>query len=560
MTLLPIVDRELRIVARKSQMYWQRLTIAAVAAILCGWILETMPILGTARQAGSLFFILANLCFFYGSFSGLALSADCISRENREGTLGLLFLTPLQGYDVIFGKLAAGSLVSFYHLLAVFPVLAISLLIGGVTITDFFHSTLAILNTMFFCQSMAILISTQNREAQKSYSKTIALLVLFLIVFPALEKIPTTIIGGEFLHTLSLASPSLAFSRAKSSGLAANSYWISLLVSHLVAWTALGWAILLVPNCWREKNLGSWRSRWQETRNHWTYGDFKARTRWRTKLLEINPYLWVINRKRFQRLLLWTALIVLLSGMIGLFLLAHYGHLIPLQDGELIFGAAVLHTVLKIVVASSVANQFDRQKRNGELELLLSGTPISLDDIFGAVWLDFRRTFLLPAVSILALDVLAITIGCWQANTAFTTTKPFWYFPLVMLGMMVMFAIDLWAMTWTAMWNGISTAKPTQGGGVAIQRILFLPWGIFALTSSITDILAAIWGFKRPGFFYYFVIWLVLGIVNDLFWVKWSRRKLYAEFRDLVMRYSDEKLTFWGKMGRVLGKLWRNKM
>jgi hypothetical protein len=59
-------------------------------------------------------------------------TADCISSEKREGTLGLLFLTDLKGYSVILGKMLATSLNSFYALTAIFPVLAIPLLLGGI--------------------------------------------------------------------------------------------------------------------------------------------------------------------------------------------------------------------------------------------------------------------------------------------------------------------------------------------------------------------------------------------------------------------------------------------
>src|ERR1044071_9279281 len=48
----------------------------------------------------------------------ILLTADCVSRERREGTLGLLFLTDLRGIDVILGKLAAKGIVPMYCLLA----------------------------------------------------------------------------------------------------------------------------------------------------------------------------------------------------------------------------------------------------------------------------------------------------------------------------------------------------------------------------------------------------------------------------------------------------------
>ena len=48
--------------------------------------------------------------------AGLLGTADCVSSEKRDGTLGLLFLTDLKGYDVICGKLAANSVSVLYGL------------------------------------------------------------------------------------------------------------------------------------------------------------------------------------------------------------------------------------------------------------------------------------------------------------------------------------------------------------------------------------------------------------------------------------------------------------
>ena len=55
----------------------------------------------------SLFYTLSSFTFFYCAMSGIWVTSDCISEEKGEGTLGLLFLTDLKGYDVVFGKLAA---------------------------------------------------------------------------------------------------------------------------------------------------------------------------------------------------------------------------------------------------------------------------------------------------------------------------------------------------------------------------------------------------------------------------------------------------------------------
>jgi len=61
-------------------------------------------------------------------------------RGTPRGTLGLLFLTDLKGHDIVFGKLAASSVNALYSLLAIVPVLGLTLLFGGVSGTQFWRS------------------------------------------------------------------------------------------------------------------------------------------------------------------------------------------------------------------------------------------------------------------------------------------------------------------------------------------------------------------------------------------------------------------------------------
>jgi ABC-type transport system involved in cytochrome c biogenesis permease component len=124
MTFLPIVARELRVASRRRVTYWSR-SVTAVGTIIIGLFVfanngnEAPHIVGQ-----NLFGVISWLAFVYCFGVGVS-TADCLSEEKREGTLGLLFLTDLKGYDVIVGKLVATSLNAFYALLSIFPVLAI---------------------------------------------------------------------------------------------------------------------------------------------------------------------------------------------------------------------------------------------------------------------------------------------------------------------------------------------------------------------------------------------------------------------------------------------------
>src|SRR5436190_11090789 len=105
MTFLPIVARELRVAARRRGTYWTRLGAALTALALGGWIM-LMPGVRSPQMLGiTLFVALSVVAYIYSLLAGIFTTADCLSEEKREGTLGLLFLTDLKGYDIVLGKL-----------------------------------------------------------------------------------------------------------------------------------------------------------------------------------------------------------------------------------------------------------------------------------------------------------------------------------------------------------------------------------------------------------------------------------------------------------------------
>src|SRR5437899_1928441 len=154
MTFLPIVARELRVASRRRSTYWLRSGAAAAVIVLGIWLFLMLQRSSSRELATSLFCILTGAAIFSALFSGVRSTADCLSEEKREGTLGLLFLTDLKGYDVVFGKLFATSLNAFYGILAIVPMLAIPLLMGGITLGEFGRMAIVTINALFFSLSM----------------------------------------------------------------------------------------------------------------------------------------------------------------------------------------------------------------------------------------------------------------------------------------------------------------------------------------------------------------------------------------------------------------------
>jgi ABC-type transport system involved in cytochrome c biogenesis permease component len=142
MSFLPVVERELRVQARSKAAFRIRLTAAATA---CGIVFLLLLARSDPAQAGhSVFTVLAWMALVFCLVEGARTTTDTLSSEKREGTLGLLFLTDLKGYDVVLGKLAGTSLNSLYGALAIFPALAIPLITGGVTPGEFWRLVLVL--------------------------------------------------------------------------------------------------------------------------------------------------------------------------------------------------------------------------------------------------------------------------------------------------------------------------------------------------------------------------------------------------------------------------------
>src|SRR6185503_7207392 len=112
--------------ARKRSTFWFRVVAAVVAVIIGGMVIVFFNITRSAFNLGGVLFnVLSWFAMAAALFSGLFFTADCLSEEKREGTIGFLFLTDLRGYDVVGGKLLATSLRTFYALLAVLPILGV---------------------------------------------------------------------------------------------------------------------------------------------------------------------------------------------------------------------------------------------------------------------------------------------------------------------------------------------------------------------------------------------------------------------------------------------------
>ena len=188
------------------------------------------------------------IAFVFASCVGIFLTSDSLSEEKRDGTLGLLFLTDLRGFDVVLGKLMSQSLQAFYGFLAALPILALPIMIGGVTGIEFGRSMLVLCNTLFLSLSIGLLVSSMSREVIKAMNAAFLLTFLFLVLLPWADWGWRDGMNRKWTCVLSIAEPGALFYAAKN--LWPQQFWTYIGLQHLLAWSFLQVACLIVPRAW----------------------------------------------------------------------------------------------------------------------------------------------------------------------------------------------------------------------------------------------------------------------------------------------------------------------
>ena len=576
MTLLPIVVRELRVAARRKSTYRARFgtafaAVAAGAVLLVVLNLQQVPLIPDTGVA--VFMGLAWIGFFY--CLGLAANtADCVSEEKREGTLGLLFLTDLSGWDVALGKLCANSIKSFYAVLGTFPVVAVVMLLGGVSFGQYCKVALALLNLFFFVHAAGLLASTISRVLPGAQAATVALLLFFLcgplLLALALAfyhaPLPPLTISPLILFVAAL-SPGYAFAQALMSivsvvggvpGGWGLSYWVSLLLVHLLSWILLALAAWRLPHCWQEK-AGPARLRWRDRLRQWAYGPPAFREGLRRKLVGVNPFLWLVSRNRLTPLFIPISLCVVNGFWIWAWFDAdRQGRIVVL------YGIVVVnHLLLLLGVAGEASSHLQAERRSGALDFVLCSTPLQVGDILGAHWELLRRRFFWPLIAVLVTDVVALLLS--QSSFVWADSDDRTYFAWFLAGAMVMLVADAVAAGWVGMWRAMvqRLSRKTAGAGSAtIETVGLL---VFVPTMGLWMIALILLLFRRQDFLdrYFnsfgpvFGVWFLLSFSAAVGFGKLARKRLLTRFREMARVDSGETIGILGQLGRLLGKMIR---
>ena len=412
MNALPVIHRELRAQSRQVFTYWLR--VVGAAAVVAMAIFFTANV-GLRPDAGAELF-----SYLHGILQGSIwllvplLCADSLSRERREGTLGLLFLTPLKARDIVLAKGVVHGLRAATLLLAAVPVAMLPALIGGVSWRQVAASVA--INSAAICLALAagLLASAGSKSWVRAvlsayvYAAILAAgMCVALVIFMALALGRRALfslehgfqlalgINPEFFLSSYYTRNGISFVNSTASAQLFNGIMVASLMVLLLA-IAVFLVVLLVAA------LATSRS-WQERPPHPAITRLKQvfctpvlmqnlLKFWMRRTLARNPIGWLERRAWSGRLVIWGWFAVLIS--IYSLLLSDPAYLYNSVDKHHIFMATLLVGSLAMISASS----FRRERETRVLELLLV-SPIKEWQIIGCrlrgLWGQFLPSIIL---------------------------------------------------------------------------------------------------------------------------------------------------------------------
>ncbi len=559
MTVLPIVERELRVAARQPATYKARmalpLTGSAIFLLFAFVARAGMPPHMIGMQ---LFYLGFGMLFLSCLLAGCQLTADTMSSEKREGTLGFLFLTDLKGYDIVLGKLVSSSIGAIYGALALLPLVSVMFLFGGVSGGAMLRLSLSSINVLFLSLTVGITCSCLSRETNKARSAAMLVLLCLIGAGPLLGLLHSYLLGFPssritlaFWVPYVISSPLMTFPGALDVLYfrQPSFFWITNAIVHALGWMFLGIAIWLAPRTWQEKAGTKRQFRWREWTRKVIYGTSESMAKQRARLLDINAILWLTSRERMKNLALWIVLGAMVS--ICLFFLLILG-----KDwwnlGTAFLFALFTNSILKASLAIESARRFSADRESGALELVLC-TTMPVAEILQGQLLSVRRQYWGPFLAAFVLEIgLFIMIGIRRPLDLEGEL-----FLILGAGYLV-FWVDYMALPWVGMWKAMSCKIPKNAGLEAAVFIMGAPWVIFYLaTGVITFLLWKFFHFTPDSRVFLLLCWVTISLLIAGWGTRNARRRLHQEFRTIAMaRYTPiEPLTFGGHLGRFLGGL-----
>jgi hypothetical protein len=554
MTFLPIIERELRVRARGRTAYWTRFAVALVGLVICLPPLVWSGPFGTpGTMDRSLFNGFVSAAFLL-SCGACLLTADLISSERREGTLGLLLLTRVTTFDVLLGKLSSAGLTSLCALVACLPMMMIPILAGGVTGGEVVRKGLVLVATLLLALAAGVWASVRGQERLKT-ARTALLLVTIILLGPGLFELTA---GRAWAAgpTVGLLSPLGTLVSAGDAAFKASrgQYWTSLILVQAMAWALVASAGFRLRRAWREeggeetvpalapsgggaaKPDGPWLScSWTPPAPGRAAADETELARFPSQPLEdhANPIAWLLQRQRGTQVILWAAALVVPHYLL------YWVVFTVLRPSSLVRSSAfmsvmwplglLLAAVGSALIAWAASRYFVAARGTGELELLLT-TPLGAKEMVATQWAVLKRRLRWPMLFMVAPAAV-------QAGVALLSIRGLGppnsvRLPSAMSSLLscVGIFLEVGALCWVGLWFGLKAGGQARAIVWTVTLVKGLPTLLAILCSFALNALVRPWAGSGA-----MLLWIMMclpafaDLVFYLWLIKVARQRLLGE-------------------------------
>jgi ABC-type transport system involved in multi-copper enzyme maturation permease subunit len=530
----PIFAREFLTVPRRAAHYTGRAvalgmlwTLGVTAWLATGGLGGAEPGLGDTAHFGLLLFQLFTvvtlvLVAFFAALS----AASTVAREKDRRTFILLLLTDMTDAEIVLGKLLGTLLPIGLMLIGMLPVLAMLLLLGGITPAQVVNAWLVLLFTAFAAGSLGGLVALWRDKTFQSLALAVLALVLYVCAVQALglfsyfadshpeaSAVSRSLAGVDWPAVQMWLDPVRAIF-----GILQPEHAGGFRVIYGYVGVMMFWSVLL--NAWGVYKLRKWNPGGEPIMQRETPEEEEAKDRAKAHAAPGavrgvwgNPVLWrEIRTRAYGR----RPLIVKLGYFIVAGLIA-YAALAPVLAGQRVAYAAgygmIPVTVLSLLLLAAQATTAITSERDGRsLDLLLATDLTPKEFIFGKIGgiLYNTKEFLLP-------PLILASLYSWLGVLATPPANALWRrpemnavnFAAVSGGLIIVFAFVLALGIHVALRN----VNSRQAISHALGTVFFLSVGTMICIYLILI---------NPGSFEYqfisFSLFLIVGI-GGLWWV-----------------------------------------
>ena len=504
-TAFPVAAREIRVAAHAPRTYRHRMLVAAAGIVGMAFALAGFSDLQgrSPHWLGQTVFLAGAWWVFFMAAAGFGPTCDAISAEKRAGTLGLLFLAGLKGREVVLGKLVSNGVLSFGGLIALFPVMTIPLLFGGIEPIQCARIFLSVMNMLFFACAAGLLASALSRTPQQAQSRSLQIVLVFTGVLP-LAALVLRQYGFDPAWSLAveLFSPVYAQRTAFGAltGLQFFWFWLSAGLVFALGCGLLAAASWLAPRRWQEgKPVGlihAMKERWGAV----LAGTINTRSEQGRQTLAENPYRWLAVRDRGTARRTWMMIAAIVLGAIAVHfaVMSFFGWSSAkyLPAIALLFGYLML-TGLKTRMSGSAVASVAEAKENGTLELILASS-VQIRQILTGQFRAARQLFgpqILAVTALLAAAFLLSIPGIDLLAEVFTNPPATGMFRLraflILAAFLLFLFLDAWAITWVGLCCGFRARTAALARTWAGFWVLGFPLMVFGAVVVILSMFPA---------------------------------------------------------------------